>query len=284
MPRNEQSRRWCFTINNFGPSDVIRLRNLGRNIGSGFLVFGREGRRPGHTPHLQGYVEFPRKKRFGAIKRLLGGRAHIERARGKPNQAADYCRKEGDSEEFGKLKSSQQGRRTDLELCKQILDDGGRVADLAQDHFSLWLFHRRGFAEYVQLKRRSRDFKSMVTVLHGDTGTGKTRWVFENEPNLWISGDNGFSWFDGYDGHEAALFDDFTGVAPSKFGFLLKLLDRYPMKVPIKGGFVEWIPKRIYFTSNLPVEEWYTGVTDVQISALMRRIDHVKHFTSLGME
>lgn len=91
-----QSKHWCFTINNPTPEDEARLQALATT----YLVYGREVGAAG-TPHLQGYVAFPDRKRFGQVRTYLGGQAHVERCRGTPAQAATYCKKDGDFFERG---------------------------------------------------------------------------------------------------------------------------------------------------------------------------------------
>ena len=53
-------------------------------------------------------------------------------------------------------------------------------------------------------------------------------------------------WFDGYIGQDTAIFDDFR-ASGNRFSYILRIIDRYPMDVPVKGGFVYWNPKYIVF-------------------------------------
>ncbi len=79
-------------------------------------------------------------------------------------------------------------------------------------------------------------------------------------------------WWDGYDGQEDVVMDDFYGWL--KWSFLLNLLDRYPMLVPIKGGTKEFVAKRVFITSNKKPEMWYPNQID--IAPLVRRLEHVE--------
>lgn len=95
-----QSKGWCFTINNYGHGHQWLLRELAEAPRTSYLVFGREVSSTG-TPHLQGFVYFEGNKRFNGVKGALPEGAHIERMRGTAYEAAMYCKKDGDYEEFG---------------------------------------------------------------------------------------------------------------------------------------------------------------------------------------
>lgn len=45
------------------------------------------------TPHLQGYVRFQKKKRFNAVKKIVGNRTHIEQAKDTEGDNEEYCKK-----------------------------------------------------------------------------------------------------------------------------------------------------------------------------------------------
>ena len=83
-----RTRNWVFTINNF--SDVEQ--EACQKLECSYIVVGTEVGASG-TPHLQGYVEFANAKTMTAVKKLLGGRAHLEPRKGTPLQASDYCKK-----------------------------------------------------------------------------------------------------------------------------------------------------------------------------------------------
>lgn len=271
---NQRSKRWCFTINNYMPSTVLALRELGRDQEiSGYLVFGREGRASGRTPHLQGYVEFLTRKKGSTIKRMSQfTRAHIEPSKGKAPQAADYCKKEGDFEEYGELSDVSQGKRTDLDDIKEKIDAGASALDVAQDHFNQWVVYRRSFAAYRSLiKPPTMRPDLRVYILYGAPGVGKSRYAYYRDPSLYSVPAPDLRWFDGYAGEEVVLIDDYRGAGDPSF--LLKLLDIYPLQVPVKGDFVAWNPKKIFMTSNLDPRSWHPEISE----PLMRRVHYCMH-------
>lgn len=112
-PKMSRAKHWCFTLNNWTAEDVAALQHASET--TVYLVFGRETGESG-TPHLQGFVIFPAAVRLQTCKNRLGSdRFHVEVARGSPAQAATYCKKDGDFEEYGECPVQSQGRRSDLE-------------------------------------------------------------------------------------------------------------------------------------------------------------------------
>lgn len=55
--------------------------------------------------------------------------------------------------------------------------------------------------------------------------------------------------------------------------FLKRLLDRYPITVPVKGGAESWSADCIVLTSNVDLETWYPGLPLSDFNALKRRIE-----------
>lgn len=94
-----QSRRWVFTINNPTDNDRNLLQSLSESDELKYLVIGRERGSTG-TPHLQGFVIFTRPTSRTRAS-THAPRAHLEPARGTSSQAATYCKKDGDYDEYG---------------------------------------------------------------------------------------------------------------------------------------------------------------------------------------
>lgn len=111
-----RATRWCFTLNNYTSDEhesIIALETKYKVIGK---EVGKEG-----TPHLQGYLEFGKAMRFNAMNKLLP-RAHLEPAI-KPQQAAEYCKKEKDFIEEGTPSWKRMGYRSDLHGAHRIVQD-----------------------------------------------------------------------------------------------------------------------------------------------------------------
>lgn len=275
MP-SQQARNWCFTINNYTDDEVAILEALGTELPDiQYLVFGKEVAPETGTPHLQGYVSFSRRYTLVRAKEIICSRGHFEVAKGSPKQASDYCKKDKDYSEFGNLPGGK-GARTDLARVAQLVREGAALSVIAEEDPSSFIKYSSGILRLRMFHRPDREGPPKIWVFYGETGTGKTSRVhrFVKADEMWISPGRtgGCVWFDGYDNQSVALFDDFDG-SWFQLGYLLKLLDRYVFKVPVKGGFTWWCPRHIYITSNLAPDEWYPNANDKQKAALMRRLN-----------
>lgn len=144
-----QNSKWCFTLNNYDDGDVEHLRALAQQGTTKYLVFGREVSPTTGTPHLQGYVIFSRSIRRSVAKQRLCRRdgIHVEPQRARDNQvASDYCKKDGDFEEFGEFQSTNQGHRSDWDRYVDYIKDLGRMPtqdEIIQHNPGLWARYGR---------------------------------------------------------------------------------------------------------------------------------------------
>lgn len=170
----------------------------------------------------------------------------------------------------GELRTCMQGHRSDLESIRDKLDKREPLKRIAEEHFGDFIRYHRGFEKYrILCSLLQRTWKSEVIILTGRTGIGKSRYCAENYPNAFWKrkGD----WWDGYDGHDIVIIDEFYGWLP--LDTMLRLMDRYPLMVDTKGSAVEFVAKTICITSNNPWEEWYTWKSQELKDAFSRRID-----------
>lgn len=112
----KRCRGWCGTLNNYTDSDyegVVQFMNNTCNYG----VVGKEVGEQG-TPHLQIHAEFKSEKSLRVLKKVHTG-IHWEMRKGSIDQAADYCKKDGDFVEIGTR--GEQGKRTDIMAVREML-------------------------------------------------------------------------------------------------------------------------------------------------------------------
>lgn len=264
------SRSYCFTINNYTDENIKEIEKLECR----YCIIGKEIGEKG-TPHLQGYIEFDGPVRFNSIKKLLPT-AHIEKRKGTRIQAKEYCMKDKNFIEHGDWNKGGQGTRNDLKKIMNDIKNSKPMIEIMEESPHTVSKNLRFIEKYKSLleKEQTKEFRHVkVEVLYGDAGTGKTREVFKREPKVFtVNTDETFP-FDGYDGEEAILLDDYYGGI--KYHNLLRILDGHQLRVNVKGSsrYAKWT--RIYITSNEAPEKWYTrGLTP----ALKRRINSVTEF------
>lgn len=267
-----KTKYWCWTLNNYGTEAEEAIAKLFQDGTATYVIYGREVGEERGTPHLQGYIELRNRKRLGCIKKLFPEGCHFEQRKGTAQEAAEYCKKDGDMVELGEISKSNQGRRNDLEEVRLAIVRGTPEIELANEHFGTWCRYRRSFMAYRNLNvgNSLRDIE--VFFLWGAAGTGKTRfaWTYSDDP--WISNEADLKWFDGYGGNKVVILDDFRGEPPKSW--ILRLLDMFPVRVQIKGGYVPWEPTRIWITSNESPESMYDAAPE-----WMRRITKTFHFS-----
>lgn len=246
--------------------------------------------------HLQGYLEAKAPIRMAALKKLMP-RAHLEKAMGTRHQCITYCLKEETALQMRwwyngenglcyfenewpnsltkvleSLEAQTNGTKSSMKLrlsaIQETLSEGGSEAleEIADQEFDLWVKYYRAFERYLLIKSVPRSWKSLVTVIQGPTGTGKSRWAMENDPNAYWKQRS--QWWCGYTKQETVVLDEFYGWLP--FDLLLRLCDRYPMLVETKGGQVQFQAKHIIITTNSLPNNWYKSA---YFPALVRRVE-----------
>lgn len=151
--------------------------------------------------------------------------------------------------------------------------DGSTLADIANTFPTSFIKFNRGIERLITIKTKDRDpnVEPKILIYWGESGTGKTRKAVEEFPEAYIltkPNADGNLWWDNYSGQETVIFDEFYGWI--KYDLLLRVLDRYPLQVPIKGGFCKLTATRFIFTSNKDWKDWYPNIDDT--SAFERRI------------
>ncbi len=265
------ARKWCFTLNNWTDEEKTKIHDTKCR----YLVCGRESRKTG-TPHLQGFVYFKDAHSMAATKVALGcDRVHLERANGTVEQNEKYCTKE-DDDAFTKGVAPQQGKRSDISTVREYLKDGGNMRGVLEFCTS---YQSAKFGElWLKYLEPARTGKPEVEWYWGLTGVGKSKAAAEKQPDsFWVNANA--KWWCGMDNHEEVIWDDFR---PSQIVFrdLLRIIDRYPVRVEVKGGQRQCRFSKIIFTGTKHPKDVY-DVGDERVDQLIRRIDKITHFTKL---
>ncbi len=279
-------RNYCFT---FFPNTEPGWNPHGYD----YIIWGVETCPETGKEHYQGYVEFPiGVSRAQAKKRLGSESIHLETRKGTQTQALNYCRKGTQSHkewhengtegatygvgaevhEDGVPKS--QGKRTDVEEVFEKIRAGAGECEIADEHPSLYLQYGRSLLKYRALIQPRRTWATRIMCIFGPAGSGKTRYAHEHEGGEIVSFTPG-GFIIGYRNQDCIIFDNFSQDEIRK-DLLLKLTDRYALKMNIKGDEVEWNPKTIIITSVDDPQywfdccpEWNRRITTISIFELM---------------
>lgn len=245
---------------------------------SEYVVNGNEVGEEG-TKHIQGYVKFAHPITFSRAKQFLGDRAHIEMQRGNDCQAAEYCKKEGDFWEYGKVPVRKKNQQ---EMSKErwneviTLAEEGKMQELREKHPYVYLAHGAKLMSLRIRKAEILDGELQHEWWVGKSGTGKSK-EFHNK---YKAGDYYFKplnkWWDGYRDEEIVLIEE-IGPPHECLATHFKLwCDRYPFSGEVKGGIMQGIrPKKVIVISNYEIEEVFTRSQD---SEPMKRRFKIKRF------
>lgn len=288
-PEVGKFREWVFTLNNYTPEEEEKVKLLKCR----YLVYGREVGPECGTPHLQGYFVLDTQRSWSALRKEFPRMwLRVRAKKSNPKACRQYIIgpysngekvKDYNPEHFEKGTIPEQGKRNDLKEFHDAIKSGKRGRDLSVDHLEVrakypkletTLIQEEDEAKAIQMFRDG--FCPEVHVRWGEPGTGKSRYVYDKhdaesiyELNLG-DGCKQSVWWDGYRGQEVILINDFDGELGWKY--LLRLLDRYPFRMQIKGSHCWRLCKYIYITANEPPERWYS---QHQAGPLMRRLTSV---------
>ena len=163
---------YCFTINNYTEKDIEQVKKITNNCR--YLVCGKEIGEKCGTPHLQGYLTYKTSISKRALSKQLK-RAHLEVARGTPDQNFNYCRKEQIWLEHGER--PKQGRRTDLEELRDMIKNNEKDHEIINKISSFQALRSIDLLRKKMIPPQTK--KPHVYWIWGDTGIGKSRIINE---------------------------------------------------------------------------------------------------------
>lgn len=248
------SRDWCFTAWEEPKYDEEKVR---------YICWGVETCPTTDRKHWQGFAVFKRTCRVPKAKLWIGAgkETHLEARRGTRIQAREYCIKDGNVTEWGKLEG-----HTKEELFKKP------IPWLKVEYPEFYCRYWRGLEKLQDKGPTWRDVS--VTWLHGPPGCGKTRYAMTqggaNCPGVFKL-DRPYKWWDGYDDEDCIVLDnvDIKDFEENR-GLFLNVLDGYRLRLETKGShsYAKWT--HVYITSNwnpyvylLKDEAWNRRVTTV---------------------
>ncbi len=275
---SSKSRAWTYTL--FPKQEWTRAKlnnelDIVTQLSCEYMIMQMETSPTTQRMHIQGYIYFKNPRTMRGVKRLLWNGAHLEIARGTPDQNKAYCSKPEsrvmgpDGYSFTKGDCPTQGVRTDIKT----------LLEYAKDHTerACWAEYPVAMAKYWKAVNRyqasivpRQTTRPSVKVIYGTTGTGKSfacHMEASGSTENGVLGDGDYyvmptptsakqvPWCDGYQGQENVVLEDFDGTI--NYRIMLRMLDQYPNKMQVKGGYVEFAPKKIWISSNKHPREWY---------------------------
>lgn len=249
-----------------------------------YWIIGKEECPSTRKKHLQCYGYWDNQKTYGALIKLAekllrknGVEYHMDPAKGNAKSNQKYCSKNHDYEESGDCPA--QGCRNDIANFRDAILAGESEEELIMSFPEMMAKYDRFYQRCRNLilkKEAKKRIIPEVIVITGPTGSGKTSQVYNDNDIDDIykvevgDGSSGSIFWDNYNGENVILIDDFHNNF--KLDYMLRLLDSYPMKLNIKGGYTWKCAKKIYITSNIPIDKWYPYCPPEHRNALIRRI------------
>lgn len=261
--KNHPLRIWVFTWNNYTAEDEAYIQGLEKVI---LLCYGREIAPTTGTRHLQGVIRFKHPLRFNKVKELLP-KPYLAPCFSEEGSVT-YCQKDGD---YFFRDDRQQGKRTDLEAAVEC----DSLAEVIENYPKEYVKFHGGFDKLFRHRIKPYAGPRNVMWLWGPGGTGKTRTAYENGATD-VSYNNGF-W--DYNGEEVIVINEVDKMDIPLVQFL-KITDRYPINVNVKGGYMPWAAHTIYFTSTQEPLQVFNHMDSYQIE---RRISDIIEFNKDGI-
>ena len=301
-----QSRKYQLTINNpqdCGMTHDVILDRAALFHPAYFCMADEIGEQGTYHTHVFLFSHSP--MRFTTVKNRLPT-AHIEPVRGTCRENRDYIRKEGKWAEtakaetrvegtfveFGELPTEAQEKAPKMAQVLQDVEDGKSTKDIIRDNPNFAFKGRdidslRETLVSDQFRYENREVK--VHYLYGDSGTGKTRSIYEAHPAADICritdyGTKGNIRFDAYHGQPDLVFEEFHSQIP--IAAMLNYLDIYPLMLPARYNDRVACYTTVYITSNVPLDQQYPEIQESKMEtwrAFLRRINTVLEFRRGGM-
>lgn len=264
------SRAWVFTDFTMD-ADTLRATQCR------YIVFGREIAPTTGRLHHQGFVYFDNVIGRATVQERLGvGKCWCNPMYSTPDACIKYCKKDGDSFEQGDRPA--QGKKCNKEEVKEYAMGAKPIRQILDDTQAS-MHCIRSLETMYRYYEAPRNWKTDVYWFWGTPEAGKSRMARAHAVSTYGEGcyyeaTETSQWFDGYDAHPVIIIDDFTESWISWKG-LLRLTDRYGVRLPYKGGFRQCLAKAIYFTCiTKPADSFPSLSYSEPITQFLRRLTH----------
>lgn len=268
------SRHFVFTINNPKDWDTPQewLEKVYADHNPAYLCFGREKAPTTGTPHFQGYIQFPKLRRFATLATKLG--AAFFNAKGSAEEASAYCRKDEDFYEIGTMLDLKRhgGKRrcATAEACVEIRDaiKAKRPRHELLEEYPHLTSHVNALCDL----RPVRVNKPELIYIWGSTGHGKSTTTKHTLLDLGYDMNNQYwkpsadKWWPRYAQQPVVILEEFTSCFSATS--FLQMCDSTPYHVQFKGGYTTFDSPYIIILTNMALENQYVNLKDDEILKL----------------
>lgn len=284
----KERSEFCLTI--WDPDELIKIQE---HKHCKYMIYQIEKAPDTGTLHAQTYLEWKKSICILELKNVCGLKtSHIEPRFGPRKDAREYCMKvesrnsEDEWGEIGEWVENIQGQRQDILNLVEDLKEGISDLEIVLNHAHLMARYTNGVNTMKQIIEETKAIQIInreIIWIWGKSDTGKSHRVTEQYPHVCMIEYDG-KFFNGYREHEVVCFDDIVKdhIEPRVF---LRITDKYPVPINIKGTNRPWKAKKIFFTSNYPPDAIFEDVDGTEtFKAIMRRITkiiHVKNKTDI---
>lgn len=179
--------------------------------------------------------------------------------------------------DFGECRDAS-GERSDLDYIYEKIATGSPIYEIMEQFPRQFMRNHAAISKLCAYYDTPRPFGDCtVEIWWGVTGSGKSHKAYHENKDAYRKSIPG-KWWEGYKGEKTVIMEEFNPEEDKELRLpeLLKILDKYPYQVEIKGTSVQLKANRFIFTTNIDPRLWYKG--HPQQPALARRINKVKVF------
>ena len=300
--RDTQSRKYLLTANDPIPKGLTHDKIIEILTGFKGIQYFCLADEQGSCYHTHIYAVFRSPVRFSTIQKRFNSKVRIDTAYGDFTTCRAYVAKEGEkwegSEkqatrvegtfyEWGEIPAEHQGARNDLTFLYAMVKEGYSNYEILESNpdFMLRITDIERARQTIQAEENRNVFRELqITYIHGETATGKTRYVMEKYgyENVYRVTDYKNP-FDAYKNQNVIVFDEFSGNL--RIQDMLNYLDGYPLDLPCRYANKQACYTRVYIISNICLKGQYKGIqyNEPEIwRAFLRRIQKIVRFYADG--
>ncbi|HEL0802160.1 TPA: replication protein RepA [Streptococcus equi subsp. zooepidemicus] len=251
--------------------------------------------------HCHMVLEDKKAVRFSALQKLYPT-IHAELTRGTKEEVFAYLNKTGKHEEkahtivvpmkiYGEIRASKQGKRTDIEMIEQLLEEGKNPEQIMSQNLSFRRFSKLIKEHYYQMRLRiSPRFKENMEVVYhvGASRSGKSyqqiRLMAEyGVENVYVWSDYQNGGLDTYLGEQILFMEEFKGEL--SYQEFLRVTDSYVQQFHARFTNIYALWEKVHISSIFPPKELYKlmvsdslRATDTMEQMMLRVSKVVYHF------